>query len=521
MVAQATNSKIKEVSEPIAEYNSVKDLWDRNRAVCGGESYVKAYDTYIDKINYRNLLLLFSPTMSQQQYDFYKAEAELPGIVSQFSKMLIGGLLRKEPEINLPKDVPEDTLEWILNDFGRDNSSLITFLDSILWEEIQTSRAWVYVDYPMVDNMKDLTKEEIREITPYPIIWQAESVINWKTKVDQFGKQVLSLVIVRSYEESVEGSTNEFHTDMRDTIRVHDLDESGKYRIRIYQTEAEESSIPVVQGSQFLSPLNKKPKFALVETIQNILIANERLDFIPAWPLNGEKEVRSPLLTPLIDKEVALYNKISRRNHLLYGASTYTPVISSDMSDEEFKEIVESGLGSWLHLGENDKASILETPTAALQDMDRAIASGIEEMAKLGIRMLTPETAQSGVALEIRNASQTAQLGTLNTKISSVMTSVITFMINWRYGTEYSDNDVDFKLSSDFNPIPIGADWLRLATEWYQNGLIPRSVWLKILKQNDMVEADYDDEEGQKEITADDMIVSPDDTDNFADKIRE
>ena len=36
-----------------------------------------------------------------------------------------------------------------------------------------------------------------------------------------------------------------------------------------------------------------------------------------------------------------------------------------------------------------------------------------------------------------------------------------------------------------------------------------------------MVEADYDDEEGQKEITADDMIVSPDDTDNFADKIRE
>jgi hypothetical protein len=123
-------------------------------------------------------------------------------------------------------------------------------------------------------------------------------------------------------------------------------------------------------------------------------------------------------------------------------------------------------------------------------------------MAKLGIRMLTPETDQSGVALQLRNAAQTAQLGSLNSKVSNTITQVITFMLAWRYDVEIAMKDVEFSLSADFNPTPLGEDWLRLATEWYQQGLIPRSIWLTLLKHNDIVAPDYDDEEGQAEITA-------------------
>jgi hypothetical protein len=129
--------------------------------------------------------------------------------------------------------------------------------------------------------------------------------------------------------------------------------------------------------------------------------------------------------------------------------------------------------------------------------------ASIEEMAKMGIRMLSPETAQSGVALDIRNAAQNAQMGVLNTKISNTMRQIIAFMIRWKYNIEIKIDDVQFELSADFNPTPLGADWLRLATEWYEKGLIPRSVWLQILKQNDMLSPDYDDEAGKQEITAD------------------
>jgi hypothetical protein len=119
--------------------------------------------------------------------------------------------------------------------------------------------------------------------------------------------------------------------------------------------------------------------------------------------------------------------------------------------------------------------------------------------------MLTPESAQSGVALEIRNAAQTAQLGTLNVKVSNQLAGIITFMLNWRYDLQLKNSDIFFELSADFNPAPLGADWLRLATEWYQGGLIPRSTWLQMLTQNDMLSPDYDDEAGQEEITQDNI----------------
>jgi len=116
-------------------------------------------------------------------------------------------------------------------------------------------------------------------------------------------------------------------------------------------------------------------------------------------------------------------------------------------------------------------------------------------LAKLGVRMLSPETAQSGVALELRNAAQTARLGTLNARISVIMSQVIACMLNWRYGTEYRAEDIKFKMQDDFANSVVGEGWLRLATEWYENGHIPRGAWLQLLKNNDILEPDYNDDD--------------------------
>ena len=206
---------------------------------------------------------------------------------------------------------------------------------------------------------------------------------------------------------------------------------------------------------------------------------------------------------PLVDREISLYNKVSRRNHLLYGAATYTPVVQSDMTDEEFQDIVDAGLGSWLRVRKDESITVLETPTAALGDMDRAIQATIEEMAKMGIRMLSPEQAASGVALEIRNASQTAQLGTLNAKVSGTLREVIAFMLNWKYNTDYSASDLEFQMSSDFAPMVGGEGAMRLVSEWYQGGIISRSTFINIAKYNDFLPADYSDEEAVQEIQTD------------------
>lgn len=507
-MAENAAKKGKSVGDPCAEYDSVKDLWLRCRAVINGEKYAKEFDGVVDTQAYRNLLMPFSPKMTDEQYRFYVAEAELPGIVSQFSKMITGGLLRKEPVIKFPDNFDKSIVDWLKYDFGEDGSSLVHFLDEALKEELQTSRAWVYVDYPAItaEQLDLMTPAEKDSLKPYPVLWKAEHVINWRVAKDGKGGVKLAQVITREYKERIKD--NEFHPELVDTVTVHDLDESGFYRIRTFEPSAEESSVPVVNGSK-ITRTEKKSDFKLVNTNQNILINGERLNIIPAWPLSGQFAVAEPVLTALVDKEVALYNKISRRNHLLYSATTYTPVVSTDMSDEEFDELVDSGLGTWLRLRPGETATILETPTAALADMDKAIVGNIEEMAKLGIRMLTPEVSQSGVALDIRNAAQNAQLGTLNTRVSNTVRQVLAFMVKWRTGAEIVYSDIHFELSADLNPTPVGEGWLRLATEWYQSGLIPRSAWINMLKQNDMLSTDYDDTAALEEINADELVISP------------
>jgi hypothetical protein len=516
-IVNAAQSSVKTVADPNASYDSLKPLWDKSRAVCSGERYVKEFDGIVDTIRFTNLLIPFSPSMSQSQYEFYKAEAELPGITAQFAKMLVGGLLRKQPILTLPNSVPEEAKNWIINEFGKDDTPLTSFLDTALYDEIQTSRAWVFVDYPQIMDPQTLSSEDFKKFKPYPILQKAESIVNWRTRTNKHGKTLLDRVIVRGYRENYE--VNEFHPTFRDTVWVHELDDQDLYRIRIYERTSDTSQVTVIDGKQYKNYNQEKAPFELVDTIDNILSNGERLDHIPAWPLNGTVEAVEPMLMPVIDKEISLYNKISRRNHLLYGASTYTPIIISDMPDDDFDEIVQGGLGTWLRLRQGDDAKVLETPTAALQDMDRAIASSIEEMSKLGIKMLSPETSQSGVALEIRNAAQTAQLGTLSNKISNVMKQIITCMINWRYDLQLTSADIEFTLTSDFNPVPLGSDWLRLATEWYQGGLLPRSVWVQLLKQNDMVEPEYDDEAAKQEITADQALMPQQPNDAYAQNI--
>ena len=511
----------KNVASPIASYDSMKDIWDKNRAVCSGERFVKAFDSVLDINTYKNLLIPFSPTMSVEQYSFYKAEAEFPGITALYAKMLVGGLLRKQPTLKLPDDAPADAYDWIMKSFGQDGAPLVSFLDDVLWEEVQTSRAWIFVEYPKLNikEAENLTKAELLEYKPYPVLVVAESVINWKMSRDGKGNKILSQLIIRGFEESFE--ENEFHPNMVSTVWVHEIVD-GAYQIRKYRKNSAETAVPVIAGQTQKNYVHGLEAFDLVETNQDILINGERMTIIPAWPVNGSVDITEALLNPIIDREIGLYNKISRRNHLLYGASTYTPYISTEMTDEQFDDIVNAGLGTWIKIGMQDKIGVLDTPTAALKDMEAAIASTITEMAKMGLRMLAPESAESGVALDIRNAAQTAQLGTFNIKVSNQIGDMISFMLNWRYGTEYKASDIHFSLSADFNPTPLGADWLRLATEWYQQGYIPRSVWLEMLKLNDMIPPDYDDKAGIAEINKDELITTAKDkADQFAQQMQQ
>jgi hypothetical protein len=514
-LTKPTKSVKRSVADPSDSYQSLKPLWKKSRAVLQGQENVKGHDEYLT-YDYSNLLIPFSPSMTQKQYDFYKSEAELPGLTSQYCKVLISALLRKESHLKLPEGLPAGAEDWIKSDFTLDGRSLFNFLDNALWEELQTSRAWVYVDHPSVseEDYLSMSVEERDMIKPYPILTEAENVINVQTNTHPVTRQKTLSRWVTRYLTTKYKPDNPWHADHVDTVADHYLDEEGKLVIDYYEHPDTNNVIKVLNGntSQDYTDMVTEAQFEKVNTVYP-QIYGERIGRIPAWPLNGHFEPVEPVLMPLIDREISLYNKVSRRNHLLYGAATYTPVVQSDMTDEEFQDIVDAGLGSWLRVRANESITVLETPTAALGDMDRAIQSTVEEMAKMGIRMLSPEQAASGVALEIRNASQTAQLGTLNAKVSGTLREVITFMLNWKYNTVLTSSDLEFQMSSDFAPMVGGEGAMRLVSEWYQGGIISRSTFLNIAKYNDFLPADYSDEEALQEIQTDPLTQQTADDD--------
>jgi len=504
LVKTAASSHKRGVETPSASYMSLKPLWQKSRSVLQGQAHAKAHDEYIEH-DYANLLIPFSPSMTQQQYDFYKAEAELPGLTTQYARVLISALLRKPSQLELPEFLGDDAYNWLTKDFTLDGASMFNFLDEAIWEELQTSRAWVYVDSPQVtdEDYERMSQEQRMKLAPYPVVMKAENVINVQIKAHPVTRiKQLSRWTTRYITEEY-SDDNPWHPNYVDTVCDHYLDEQGFLVLDYYQRNDPNHSVDSVNGEIRQEYKDSVESGFVKKSTVTPMKFGERIDFIPAWPLNGQLQPVEPVLMPLVDREVSLYNKVSRRNHLLYGAATYTPVVQSDMTDEEFEELVGAGLGTWLRVRKDESITVLETPTGALADMDRAIASTVEEMAKMGIRMLSPEQAASGVALEIRNASQTAQLGTLNTKISGTMQEVIAFMLNWKYNLDLTGNDILFQLSSDFAATVGGEGAMRLISEWYQSGIISRDTFVSVAKYNDFLPADYDDDEAVQAIQTD------------------
>jgi hypothetical protein len=466
-----TNTKAKTLADPSDEYERLLPVWRRCRAAFEGERAIKELDAILDLISFSNVLTPFSPRMTPEQYNFYRSEAEFPSVTSEFGRMIVGSLTRRSPELVLPEAASAYS-DWLTNSVGQDGGTLLSFITECLKEEIQTGRGWIHVDHPVEDRP---------DADPYPIVLPAESVINWRVSEEE-GLSILSRVVVRGTFEDT--SENEAHPSIGRVITDHRID-AGVYKVRSYRLKS---------GEIF----NKDTPFEE----STPLVGGRTLNFIPIWPIGGQLLSTTPYLEAFVFKEFHLYNKMSRRNHLLYGAATYTPYVTG-IGEDGFNDIISRGLGSWLRGDENTKFGVLSTPTEALADMEKAIAASIGELAKLGIRMLTPDVAESGVAIELRNSSQVARLNSISTSVSSTVGQVLAFLIFWKSKGKLDVGKIHFEIAKDFDRRTLDANLLRLATEWYENNRIPRSLWLNIVKSNEIVPTAYDDEVGREEMLRD------------------
>ena len=475
------------------------ELWRRARAVVEGESAVKDLDSIVDTIRFTNLLVPFNNTQTQAQYDFYKAEAELPGLVSQYVRIIIGGLLRKEPSLTITKperdveglteeaialleanDISEEVIyKAIKESLVSENNGILSFILRILEEELITSRSAVTIALRDSESVTD------KNLLAYPVLWKAEEIINWQTDDETLTRVVFSYEVEETTDDEYDFNCVTYYQD-------HFINSFGVYQVDTYR----ETGVTAESNSGY----------DLHETVVPSL-NGETFDYLPVWFMNDSIEPVIPILTPMVDTELSLYNKMSRRNHLLHGAAAYTPVVFSKISDEDFSAVVAGGLGSWLKFDTDARIDTLTVPTDVLSDMEKAIAQGIEKLGRMGVNLLMGNDKMTNVsssALSVRLSPQVAQLGLLNTKISTNLSEILTLLIRWNFNEEVT---VDFNLSADFNSTPVNSDLLRILGEFHTSNILPRYLFIEILKANDIIPESYDDKRGQEAIRNSDILT--------------
>ena len=482
------NEEYNDIGEPNPSYRDIKSTYIKMRACMSGERQVKAFDDRI-KTDGTNFLIPFSPYMDDDKYSWYKSEAEWLGFTENYARVLVGGLLRKQPNFMLPDSIPEalrdEITNWIVNDFDKTQGSLSAFLDHALWYEMVNSRSWIYINQPV---------DETEQSMPYPLLINGESIINWQTSTrPETGSIQLDFLIIEglSIDRTNTPINNRYHPKRNRTIYLHELDPaSGYYISRTFQENpvfAGQDSAPVRDPSD----LRFSSRWVLTETQEDFTVNGERIDFIPIFPLNGYIEPIEPMLSSLVNTELGLYNRIGRRNHLLYGSASYTPVILATALQEEDKtNIRQTGLGDYWFLNSEDDVKIVTAPSEALTALGEAIMETVTIMARLGVRILSNDenADQSGVALDIRNSYQAATLSALSKRINHQMRRIITLMINWRYDIDLNENDVVFELSSDFNNREIQIEWFRILMELNSREIVSHEVLERVLKDNEILD---------------------------------
>ena len=452
------------IKQPSDKYSFWEPTWSKARAVVEGDAAVKQFDDNL-RNDGSNLLVPFSNAMSALSYKHYKQTAELPGFTSSQRRTVTAALLRKQVGFTLPDGVNQEELtDFINNELYLGTGSFMSLVRDAVHDDLITANAWLLLDW------NELTQNPVVEVLP------ATSVISSTTGLHPtLGYGNLISVVVRKQDVRVVDEKDEKYY----TYQEHRINEQGYYEVNTYEEREEE----LVRTNE--EPVVPRRVIEGVET---------PLDQIPLYPLDGSPEIHNPFLGDFVTREIALYNLQAARNHLLILSSALTPVLTGNISDKAKQSIKDRGLGAVWYLPAEAEVKILETPTAALKDLNSSIEATRQDLIQLGARQLNRDSRASGVAIDLTNSPYTASLSALSRVYSNTLRKVVRDAVNWKTKSNYALSDFNVELSSDLSRSATGQDAVQTVVQLFLAGQLPRTELIQVLKDNSIISSDYVDD---------------------------
>ena len=447
------------------EYEEYYDQWERCEHAAEGQDEIHEYGIkYLPRLS----------GQTDQEYKGYKDRALFYNATQRTIDGLTGMMFLKPPVTEYPT-----ALEAIVADVSMSGLTLHQFAEMIAEEVVKIGRCGVLVDHPPMTDAMTLAQAQSLGMRPYMRMYDAESIINWRT--DRIsGVDMLTLVVL---EEEYEVYDDEFSYDCKPQWRVLDLLE-GIYRQRVFRKN--EKGDFYVENEIFPSSQGK---------------AIARIPFEFFGVRDNRPCVDKPPLLDLVDVNISHYRTTADYEHGLHFTGLPTPVVTGFYSDDQSASLRIGSGTAWLLPDPASKAFYLEFSGQGLSELREALRAKESMMATLGARILAPEkkgveTAQTAA---IHRAGENSVLASIAQSISIGLTHCLEWMANW----SGIAGDVRVEINRDYIPQSMThQDVAELVKSW-QAGAISHETLFDNLVKGDIIRPDvsFQDEKERIDMT--------------------
>jgi hypothetical protein len=376
--------KRKELREREADYQLVADC-------IAGERSVKYRKTrYLPQPNPDDV----SPA-NAARYEAYLTRAVFYNVTQRTLSGLVGEVFRRDPVAELPTG-----LDVVAEDADGAGLTLTQLAKKALRHTLAMGRAGVLADYPSVETEGGISKADVESgrIVPTITVYDALSIINWRTVKDA-AKTVLTLVVLRElYDEDDDG----FEVKQKTQYRVLRLTE-GVYTVQIYRDGKalqEPKAVTDAEGATF-------------DTIPFSFIGAE----------NNDSEVDNAPMYDLASLNIAHYRNSADYEESAYMVGQPTPVFAG-LTEEWVKNV----LGDSVRLGSRGGVALPEGGSATLLQASpntmpfEAMEHKERQMVALGAKLVESKQVQrTATEAGIDSASETSILSSTTRNVSAAI----------------------------------------------------------------------------------------------------
>lgn len=384
--------------------------------------------------------------------------------------LTVGTALRKDIQYE------EDLLpEWrdIFNNIDLEGHSLQSFAKSLFAAAIDGGCCGVFVEYPETPNGLTAADERNLNYRPYFVVILSCDILGWTSEISQntlgdktvYGRKLTSLRI--KDEVRIADPDDEFSEIVRPGVRVYDFD-GIEPRVRHRQYVLKSG-----KGGEADTYVLTKSNFLSVTTI-------------PFVPVYGGFREGFMLARPML-LDVARLNL----HHWAVSAD-----LANQLHLSAVPKLVISGVQGNSPEFENspDKTLLLDKPEAkaawigapmdgaqAVMDELKNIEEAMERLAAVAMSSKVTNQAESGFSKLLDRAQSDSLLAVLVQGLEEALNSAIAVAAEY-----WSRPSTKVALSRDFVPVRLHSQQILAYAELYNNNVISRETFLKILAVGDV-----------------------------------